>query len=99
MQKASTTGAPVMRPLFFNFPEDKAAWDVSDAYCFGDDLVVAPIFEAGAVSRSIYLPAGTAWIDCASRVRYEGGQTVTVEAPMDVIPVFAREGASVLELM
>ena len=61
--------------------------------------VIAPIFEAGAVSRSVYLPAGTAWIDCASRVRYEGGQTVTVEAPMDVIPVFAKEGASVLELM
>ena len=99
MEQASTTGAPVMRPLFFNFPEDKAAWDVSDAYCFGDDLVVAPIFEAGAVSRSVYLPAGTAWIDCASRGRYEGGQTGTGEAPMDVIPVFAKEGASVLELM
>ena len=98
MDQASAAGAPVMRPLFFNFPGDSAAWEVSDAYCFGDDLVVAPIFEAGAVSRRVYLPAGTAWIDCTSRIRYEGGQTVTVDAPMDVIPVFAREGASVLEL-
>ena len=99
MEQASATGAPVMRPLFYNFPEDCAAWDVDDAYCFGDDLVVAPIFEAGATTRSVYLPAGTAWIDCNSRLRYEGGQTVTVDAPMDVIPVFAREGAFVLDLM
>ena len=99
MDQASETGSPVMRPLFYNFPSDKAAWDVSDAYCFGDDLVVAPIFEAGATRRSVYLPAGTAWIDANTRIRYEGGQTVTVDAPVDVIPVFAREGADVLNLL
>ena len=98
MDQAHENGSPVIRPLFYNFPEDKKAWDVEDAYCFGDDLVVAPIFEAGATERTVYLPAGTAWIDANTRTRYEGGQSVTVPAPMDVIPVFAREGASVLEL-
>ena len=99
MDQAHENGSPVIRPLFYNFPEDKTAWDISDAYCFGDDLVVAPIFEAGARERTVYLPAGTAWVDAASGKRYEGGQYVTVPAPVDVIPVFAREGASVLELL
>ena len=98
MQQAHENGSPVMRPLFYNFPDDKAAWKVEDAYCFGDDLVVAPIFEAGANTRSVYLPAGTAWIDANTKVRYEGGQTVTVDAPIDVIPVFVREGADVLNV-
>ena len=98
MDQAHEYGTPVIRPLFYNFPQDKTAWDISDAYCFGDDLVVAPIFEAGATERTVYLPAGCAWIDTVSRTRYEAGQYVTVPAPIDVIPVFAREGASVLEL-
>ena len=98
MAQAHEKGAPVMRPLFFNFPGDKKAWDINDAYCFGDDLVVAPILEAGAVTRSVYLPEGTAWIDTNSGIRWEGGQTVTADAPIDVIPVFAREGSTVLNL-
>ena len=98
MDQAHENGSPVIRPLFYNFPEDKTAWDINDAYCFGDDLVVAPIFEAGARERTVYLPAGCAWIEANTGIRYEGGQYVTVPAPIDVIPVFAREGASVLEL-
>ena len=99
MEQAHETGSPVMRPLFFNFPQDQAAWDVSDAYCFGDDLLVAPVFEEGAVARSAYLPKGTAWIEAATGKRFEGGRTVVADAPIDVIPVFVREGASVLNLL
>ena len=98
MEQAHENGSPVIRPLFYNFPEDKKAWDVDDAYCFGDDLLVAPIFEAGAVKRSVYLPEGTVWVDTNSGKTYAGGQTVTVDAPVDVIPVFTREGAEVLNL-
>ena len=99
MAQAHEKGSPVMRPLFYNFPQDKAAWDVSDAYCFGDDLLVAPIFESGARQRSVYLPAGTQWIDAESGEYYEGGQTVTVAAPIDVIPVFVRKDTAVLKLL
>lgn len=99
MEQAHENGSPVMRPLFYNFPEDKKAWDVNDAYCFGDDLLIAPVFEAGATSREVYLPQGTVWVEVNTGKCYEGGQTVTVAAPVDVIPVFAREGASVLELI
>ena len=99
MEQAHENGSPVIRPLFYNFPGDQKAWDINDAYCFGDDLLVAPILEAGATKRSVYLPEGTVWVDGNTGKHYEGGRTVTVDAPVDVIPVFAREGAAVLELL
>ena len=88
-----------MRPLFFNFPEDPKAWETEDAYCLGDDLLIAPVFEAGVTERSVYLPRGTVWIEAATGKCFEGGQTVTAYAPIDVIPVFIREGASVQDLL
>ena len=92
MQAASETGAPVMRPLFYDFPEDKACWAVEDSYMFGPDLLVSPVMEAGVDSRRIYLPAGTRWTDAYTKQVYEGGQWVTVPAPIDIIPVMVREG-------
>lgn len=94
MEQASKTGAPVMRPLFFDFAEDKESWNVEDAYMFGPDLLVAPVMEAGATERRVYLPAGTKWTDAYTKKVYEGGNYVTVPAPIDVIPVFMREGIS-----
>jgi len=92
MKQASETGAPVMRPLFFDFAKDQDAWKVEDAYMFGPDLLVAPVMEAGATTRSVYLPKGATWTDTNTKVVYEGGQTVTVPAPIDIIPVFAKNG-------
>ncbi len=92
MRAASETGAPVMRPLFYDFPEDEHCWEAEDSYLFGPDLLVAPVMEAGARERQIYLPAGTGWRDAFTKQEYEGGQTVTVPAPLDVIPVMIREG-------
>ena len=92
MQAASETGAPVMRPLFYDFPEDKACWAVEDSYMFGPDLLVSPVMEAGADSRRLYLPAGTRGADAYPTQVYEGGQWVTVPAPIDIIPVMVREG-------
>lgn len=92
MKTASETGAPVMRPLFYDFPEDKTCWETEDAYMFGPDLLVAPVMEAGATTRTIYLPKGASWTDANTKQVYEGGQTVTVPAPLDVIPVIIRDG-------
>ena len=61
---------------------------------FGPDLLVAPVMEAGATERRVYLPAGTKWTDAYTKKVYEGGNYVTVPAPIDVIPVFMREGTS-----
>ena len=92
MKQASLTGAPVMRPLFFDFNEDKAAWETEDEYMFGPDLLVAPVMEEKVTERSVYLPAGAVWKDANTKVTYEGGQRVTVPAPLDIIPVFIRGG-------
>lgn len=92
MKAAHETGAPVMRPLFYDFPEDQICWDIEDSYMFGPDLLIAPVMEAGMTERTIYLPAGTNWVDAYTKKVYEGGYMVTVDAPIDVIPVMIREG-------
>lgn len=93
MKHASETGEPVIRPLFFDFPEDQEAWEISDAHMFGRELLVAPVTEAKVVSRKVYLPAGTRWTESATGKVYEGGQYVDAYAPLDIIPVFIREGS------
>ena len=92
MKAASESGAPVMRPLFYDFPEDKDSWEIEDAYMFGPDLLVAPVMEEGVTERSVYLPKGATWKDAYTKETYEGGQRVTVPAPIDIIPVFMRDG-------
>ncbi len=86
-------GTPIMRPLFFDFKDDKAAWDVDDQYMFGPDILVAPVLEAGASSRKVYLPAGASWTDAWTGKVYEGGAEIDADAPIDIIPLFLRDGA------
>lgn len=92
MREASVSGAPVMRPLFYDFPKDKACWIVEDSYMLGPDLLVSPVMESGAKEREIYLPVGSEWTDAYTKKVYEGGQRVTVPAPLDIIPVMIRDG-------
>lgn len=95
MRQASECGAPVMRPLFYDFPDDKMAWEIEDAYMFGPDLLVAPVMEAGVNTREVYLPKGANFVESYTGKVYEGGQKVEAEAPLNVIPVFVREGKEV----
>ena len=92
MRQASETGAPVMRPMFFDFPEDKVCWETEDQYMFGADLLIAPVMEMGMRERSVYLPAGLSWTEANTGRQYDGGERIVVEAPLDVLPVFVREG-------
>lgn len=94
MQAAHERGTPVMRTLFYEFPADPKSWDVSDEYLFGPDLLVAPVMEAGATQRLVYLPAGAQWTNAWTGEVLDGGQTVTVDAPLDTIPLFVRDGAN-----
>lgn len=93
-REASETGAPLMRPMFWHAPDDPACRDLSDQYFFGRDLLVAPVFEAGAQRRTVRLPAGSRWTEARTGTVFDGGASVTVDAPLDSIPVFIREGAS-----
>lgn len=92
--QAHTQGQPLIRGLFYEFPEDGKAVDISDEYMFGPDLLVAPIVEQGADSRTVYLPGGhdETWTNLHDGARYSGGERVSVDAPIDVVPVFARNG-------
>lgn len=90
MKKAHEHGTPPMRPLFYDFPNDKAAWDISDEYLFGTSLLVCPVTEYGVRSRKVYLPAGAEWVDAFNGTRYAGGTTIQADAPLEHIPVFVR---------
>ena len=87
------TGAPYMRALFMDFPNDPRVTDLRDEYMFGPAFLVAPVTEQGATSRAVYLPAGTAWYDYWTGERLEGGQTVTARAPIDVLPLYVQAGS------
>ncbi|GAB3676329.1 hypothetical protein GCM10028856_34310 [Halopiger thermotolerans] len=89
-REASETGKPVQQPLVFHFQEDERARDVDDQFMFGDDLLIAPVLEAGATAREVYLPDGEQWVDYWSGESYDGGQTLTVDAPLDHLPIFVR---------
>jgi len=95
LDKAASDGLPAMRPLFVDFPDDDRAWVVEDQMMFGPDVLVAPVLEAGARSRSVYLPPGTRWTHVWSGRTYDGGTVVEENAPLTQIPVYVREGANV----
>ncbi len=89
MEDAHVKGSPVMRPLFYDFPNDKNAWDIEDQYMFGPDIMVSPILYEGMTSRSVYLPEGS-WRELETGNIIEGGQTVEVATTLADIPVFIK---------
>jgi len=92
MKAAHEKGDPVMRPMIYDFPHDKNCSKLNDQYMFGHDLLAAPVIELGARERKVYLPEGESWTCCNTGKEYKGGQTITSNAPLDVIPLFARNG-------
>jgi alpha-D-xyloside xylohydrolase len=92
---AATDGLPAMRPLFVDFPDDERAWTVEDQMMFGPDVLVAPVTEAGARSRPVYLPASARWTHAWSGREHDGGGVIEEAAPLSEIPVYLRDGATV----
>ena len=89
------TGAPFMRALFMDFPNDPKVADIGDEYMFGPAFLVAPVTEQGATSRMVYLPSGCDWYNYWTNEHIKGGQTITAEAPIDTLPLFVRAGSIV----
>lgn len=83
----------IMRGLMMDFPNDLKARDINDQYLFGKALLVAPVTEYRARNRSVYFPEGTDWYDMLTGQKYAGGQSATVQAAVDKIPVFVRAGS------
>ncbi|MEM9190948.1 MAG: TIM-barrel domain-containing protein [Myxococcota bacterium] len=89
--QAQTDSRPMVRHLLLEFPEDRQTWQISDQFLLGDSLLVAPVLEEGAVTRSVYLPSGAAWFHVFTGERFEGGQTIDVNAPIGMPAVFSRD--------
>jgi len=89
------TGAPYMRALFMDFPNDPAVLDLKDEYMFGPAFLVAPVVEQGATGRKVYLPAGSDWYDYWTNQRIAGGRWIDAAAPIDTLPLFVRAGSIV----
>jgi len=89
------TGSPFMRALFMDFPSDPRVFNIADQYMFGPAFLVAPVTEQGMESRDVYLPAGSDWYNYWTNEKIAGGKTITVAAPIDIIPLFVRAGSIV----
>lgn len=94
MEAAHRKGTPVIRPLFYDFPEDQQSWEVEDEYLFGPDVLVAPILYADIRNRKVYLPKGSIWKDYWTGETMEGGRTIEADAPLHRLPVFTRNNRS-----
>lgn len=90
MRETHETGAPVMRTLFYEFPEDKTCWEVEDEYMYGGRYLVAPVLEAGVKSRRVYLPAGCSWQLQETGEVYAGGKWADIPVTLETMPVFIR---------
>jgi len=90
---ASRTGLPVARPLVLDYQDDPATHRIQTQYLLGKHLLVAPVFE-GDTERDVYLPRGE-WRNHWTGERHEGGQWITVNAPLDIQPLFVRAGSVV----
>ncbi|MDZ4766535.1 MAG: glycoside hydrolase family 31 protein [Chloroflexota bacterium] len=90
--QAHATGAPLIRPLVYEFPDDPRCATESFDFLLGSHLLVASILEAGARTRRVYLPAGVAWCDWYTGEWHAGGTEIDVAAPLDRCPLFVRDG-------
>ena len=91
--KASTQGIPIMRPTFYDFPDDEKTYEQNFEYIFGDKYLIAPIFKANEDSktREIYLPSSdTTWTDYWTGEKYQGGQKIQIRTQFDRIPIFTK---------
>ena len=88
-EEAHENGSPLLRAMFYEFPDDEKCWNVYDQYMFGPEYLVAPILSLNTFERSVYLPQGR-WQDTRDGQIYEGSQTIKASAPIDSIPVYKK---------
>ncbi|KRM12615.1 glycoside hydrolase family 31 protein [Paucilactobacillus suebicus] len=90
MANAHDKGTPVIRPLFYDFSNDNNSWNIEDEYMFGDSVLISPILYEDENLRNVYLPEGTRWTNAYTGEVINGGQNISVSAPLDQIPIFVR---------
>ena len=91
MLQAHERGTPVIRTLFYEYPDDAKAWETEDEYLFGASFLVAPVMKADLRCREVYFPGhGTKWQDEETKTVYDGGTSALIDAPLERIPVFRK---------
>jgi alpha-glucosidase len=80
-EECHRTGAPILRPLLFEYPEDETTYSTDDEFLLGDALLVAPITRPGIEHRHVYLPGGT-WFHYYSGEIFEGPAHILAHAPL-----------------
>lgn len=90
--RTDVEGTPIIRPLFFEYPNDSTAYSVIDEYFFGPDFLVAPVLHPGVKSLKVYLPKGL-WYSWWNHQKFEGGKWITVPVNLETIPIFVKAGA------
>ncbi|MBD2439543.1 glycoside hydrolase family 31 protein [Nostoc sp. FACHB-110] len=90
--EAATTGAPILRPLLYHFPNDSQTYTLYDQVLLGPSLMAAPVYRPGVEYRAVYLPAGT-WFDWWSGESYQGPTQILAHAPLEKMPLYVRSGA------
>lgn len=86
------TGAPILRPLIYEYPQDKRVRNLSDEYLLGSYVLAAPVIEPGKTARAVYLPEGR-WYDFYTGECFEGNRHICAEAPLDHLPIYIKAGA------
>lgn len=92
LAEAHETGTPWFRPLILEDQDDYNVLGIDDEFMVGDALLAAPVLHPGVTRRDLYLPRGQ-WYDYFSGKKYEGGQYISVDAPLDTVPLFVRAGS------
>ena len=95
MKTASQKGTPMMRPIFYDYPDDEQCYTLGEQYLFGDDILFAPITEQGQTKKEVYLPQGR-WVLTKDAQTYLGGRWYTIEAALNEFIAFVKEGAEVI---
>lgn len=98
VSEAVTRGLPVQRPLFLHFEDDRRTYAIQDAYLYGSDVLVAPVWKAGRSEWTTYLPDGTDWVHVWSGKAFAGGKEATVAAPLGHPPAFFRSDSKFADL-
>ncbi|WP_135306480.1 glycoside hydrolase family 31 protein [Haloarcula amylovorans] len=94
-EESSENGKPVFQPLVYQYQDDPEVRNISDEFLFGDDVLITPVVEQGAIERDVYFPAGDRWVDFWTNEIHEGGQWKTVDAPIDHLPIYVRKDSIV----
>jgi len=91
--QVTNNGSTIMRPLVMDFCEDNSALNQSYEYMFGKALLVAPVTEPRVNKWNLYLPKSVEWYDFWTSKKFQGGETIITDAPLDKIPLFVKAGS------